>query len=381
MRHLRLEAQGIPQILRVPIQNDNRRDDQVDGPDDLQHTGYYEDGAYFSAAPVDGAKDDVDYNDYDEGAESSLISAQDAYHAMLISRFNAQRALLRTTPTPAAIAALDLNTHPTHYHKNKAEQRTWLHHFAKTPPTPVQLAAITPETALALLPLATWLLKHNKLIEGGSQATCIGLWIWTLLSRVGEVGTLSSEEVWVIRATGKRAATVLAAWDRVETEMMADEGHEEDDDEDRDMQTEKSSDIEEVVVKGPDDRKQVDDEADDCAITVNTDNATEVPSEDSTILEAIRARVLAQHAPPDTLTDHADITPPPVPNTSAHASASSAADLEPAHDDQDKGDATSHVAFATLDAILTIVGECFGQRDLLASRDRLWRDNRAGGIA
>lgn len=31
------------------------------------------------------------------------------------------------------------------------------------------------------------------------------------------------------------------------------------------------------------------------------------------------------------------------------------------------------IAFATLDAISHVVGETFGQRDLLTSRDRLWK--------
>jgi len=35
-------------------------------------------------------------------------------------------------------------------------------------------------------------------------------------------------------------------------------------------------------------------------------------------------------------------------------------------------------AFATLDAILTIVGECYGQRDLLGARDWLWE---VGGMS
>lgn len=39
---------------------------------------------------------------------------------------------------------------------------------------------------------------------------------------------------------------------------------------------------------------------------------------------------------------------------------------------QPHGSHNSHVLFGTLDMILTIVGECYGQRDLLDARDALW---------
>lgn len=63
------------------------------------------------------------------------------------------------------------------------------------------------ETVLRLLRMCNSKLKRRRNIERR-----LSTWIWSLLARLPDVGTLGGEEVFVVRDLGKRAVWVGLGW-------------------------------------------------------------------------------------------------------------------------------------------------------------------------
>lgn len=88
----------------------------------------------------------------------------------------------------------------------REQHSEWLPLLRVTDPVPRQIVAMDQGMVLKLLKLITVsCLKRRHNIE-----TRLGRWIWALLGRLEDVGCLTSEEVSVIRELGKRAVWVLA---------------------------------------------------------------------------------------------------------------------------------------------------------------------------
>jgi len=101
-------------------------------------------------------------------------------------------------------------------------------------PLPAQIASMDKSTVLRLLGLLTngSLLKRGLLVEVG-----VSRWVWGLLARLPERGELTSEEIGVVREMGKKAVLVgtglkdekewEAGINEMEAEFFADESGEE----------------------------------------------------------------------------------------------------------------------------------------------------------
>lgn len=266
---------------------------------------------------------------------------------------------------------------------------------------------------LRVLQVATWGVKRNKLLSdgggaggeeeveegeeeevredgdgdgeprgeggGGRGARRLGAWIWGLLGRVGHVGTLVSEDVAVVRELGKRAVRVVRGFERLAEEEEWGEG---DAELEEPVEEEKwSGGVEDSAAaseaqNGTQATTRQDEDENEGA---NTTEAVSKPEEgsvaqaqaqtefvdnDTHMLEAAKAQLLSSY--------YARIAAAESPLEALGTNATP--DERDTLMDQKTYPRSRipHTAFATLDAILTIVGECYGQRDLLEARRWLW---------
>ena len=226
-----------------------------------------------------------------------------------------------------------------------------------------------------------------------------GAWVWGLLGRVREVGECGSEEVGVLRDLGKRAVWVLKGWregveDEGESVGDADEGHEgkyEEGDveesrgdvaeeyEDGDAQNRAAVRFLEQEVPRPgnlDAESHVEDAhshmPDGAQAPFLPDNAPngisatiQAPTEGAHMIRSEYAQPRTEARPSEGDKEDA------LAAAKARLTARLAANVDGAGSQEQEMPDDDDVTFATLDMILTVIGEFYGQRDLLEFRD-LW---------
>lgn len=379
LRSVRAEAGDLPPIFYAQAET---RSPNASGEYDRSiyeggvgdFRGYYEDGAYFAAAEVE---DDIE-NEQDEGQDPQL-----AYFNSIITRFEILREQMQRTPPPNLVKDLDAD-HPTYLTTLNTKLCRWWRWKLKTvDPLPAQVASMDKDTVLRLLRLLT----GGTLLQNGSDINMkVSRWAWALLARLPVRGELGSDEIGVVRELGKKAVMLgvgLKAGsglkdelDEVEKVFEADNGVEIEDNE-RAFNPE-----DENVIEGVEDHlqgeqqlkerlngvKQTSDSTENFTLSIATDKSTPQEEDsgstlDSHELEAIKARLLANlTSNPSTVetTTASDPHPPKeeesIPSTIETATSKSA---------QTANWNTS----ATIDMIITIAGEMYGQRDLLEFRE------------
>lgn len=128
-----------------------------------------------------------------------------AYFDSILMRYETLRAQLSQIPPAEAIRKLGKDN-PTHVGKLNTEVARWWRWKMRTvDPSPVQIACMGKSTVLRLLGLLTGgtLLKKGAEVEVG-----VSRWAWGLLARLPERGELTSEEIGVVRELGKKAVLV-----------------------------------------------------------------------------------------------------------------------------------------------------------------------------
>jgi len=226
----------------------------------------------------------------------------------------------------------------------------------------VQVAAMDGELVLKLLEVLRWLLTGRRLLGRGDSLVGtgreaegpdgrgLGAWAWALLGRLGERGTLSSEEIAVVRGLGKRAVEIIRTWESTSDQSedwLEDVGDSEEQEED---DAEWAEDILDEGEGNTSSEDGADEEEATAVIQTQPIADTDVVSAPAVTLEAAQASLLKR-----------------LPS------------LTPSANTFTTDDDVKHAAFATLNAIITIVGHCYGQRDLLEARNLLWEMKVADG--
>ncbi|CAD0109702.1 unnamed protein product [Aureobasidium uvarum] len=212
LRMVRSEARGIPHIVRAPPPNplqpvdyeDDDYEEHVDDYDgyyeedeeeDDDQDGWYEDGAYVApsiAAPV-------------IGPVQPGMKPQDAFYDSLKTRFEILRHNLRASPSVQAVQTLD-DQHPISLpFGNKMADKDWKYHLLNTTPLPAQLASLDSPSILRLLKLVEGQLENCRKTNIPHN---LGLWAWSLLAKLDDVGLLQTREVSVVRDLAKMAIWV-----------------------------------------------------------------------------------------------------------------------------------------------------------------------------
>lgn len=340
--------------------------------------GYYRDGAYTAAPDDDGHADVRPGNDDDE------IGA--AYLASLASHFLSLRTRLHRSPPPAVLASLagDRTPQVGPFGRGAYTFSVWSARVARADPHPAQIAAMGKGEVLRLLRVilgAGFLRSGTELRERTSR------WLWALLARLPDSGELDHAEVGHVRELGKRAALLMhtlreMALLREEVELGV---HDEDADADAEEWMGKDEDGDEEVA-GSDPR-------DNPAAEAKQHAACPQPTSDP-----VRSSSTAPNSVPEA--DSGDVEEGEIANESAPADlkediesakarlltdlglAGASSSVDPPAAEPGTKDAARHeveAAYdpvrarmnmrATLNMILTVAGEFYGQRDLLEFRD------------
>ncbi|OKP14720.1 hypothetical protein PENSUB_11478 [Penicillium subrubescens] len=333
LRMVRSEANSLPSLFTAPVAvriiENPESTTQPEADASRLHrfpAGFYEDEAYI--APVEADKQPV------SAPDERFPEAQISYYNLLRHRFLLLRSTLRCTPPATAIAALD-DAHPISLPaRNPAARREWRRLLMDVDPQMVQLACLDSESVLRVLSILARGLSEN--IRGGDPDLVrrVGAWAWGLLGRCREVGELATDQVGELRGLGKRAAKILLRMQETEFKRAAEdsEASDSDDGDGEEAQREKEAQGEGQGEEGL--------EAQDA----------DMPDADlSAALEAAKLRLQAK------------------------LQSDAAPEVTDERDQAEPGDSVQQ-ARVLLDMIITIVGEFFGQRDLLDAREVWIRD-------
>ncbi|KAI6826431.1 hypothetical protein KC357_g4115 [Hortaea werneckii] len=287
LRAVRSERQTLPTILTAPQTTDNA-ELYESGLGDTR--GHLADGTFTAQRPIGPSVPEM--------AETA-IDAQNAYTKVLTQRFLRQREEMHRPPNQGAIASLDDDhpiTCPAHSPKARAE---WTRLLTSTSPQTAQVKAMDRDTVYSILSIVQEI--HMK--RSTEIATCTGAWIWALISRLDDVGTMDNDQVSSLRELGKKAVLVQLSF--------------------RDSDA-----AQQLEAVGADEKKAVSDEKD--------------------------------------LKPEDDCKP---------ANSSNGSSIVEGHHEVD-GNLSRETTLATLDMIISIVGDVFGQRDLLEFRHQ-WQPEQA----
>ncbi|KAL2129620.1 hypothetical protein VTI74DRAFT_7520 [Chaetomium olivicolor] len=398
LRAVRQEASSVPHVLVAPkagpqlpphLQPTNSEIDRsiyTNGVGDSR--GYYHDGAYTAAPsspPSATSENDPVLDDADLVATQSA-RLRKAYYASLTSQFLSLRALLHQTPPAHLVAALprDHGTEVGSFGARSWTFRVWTKRIRHTDPLPVQIAALDRQSVLKLIRV----ILGGKFIRRGYELReRTSRWIWALLARLPDRGELGYDEVGWVRELGKRAVLMMVSIAqmealREEVEEQDLEGEEVDDgdvDEDGEYVGEMVVDDGEeggfgsgqgaepasttaTVDDGKDDQDgEMDMDIDDGEVSGDEGASTTAGNQDiQADIAAAKARLLAR-------LEEAISQQEEVPLRAAEAN-------DDAPNDSDAGSAFDETRSranmrATLNMILTVAGELYGQRDLLEFRD------------
>lgn len=161
--------------------------------------GYYHDGAYTAAPDPEDEYYDDDYEDEDPAA-----AAAEAYLATIRERFLALRARLHATPPPHLVSTLPPTNTPYvgAFGPRSHAFSQWTKRLDTTDPLPVQVAAMDRDAALRVLRVV----MGGRFLRVGREVTeRTSRWVWALLARLPPAGELGHTEVGWIRDLGRRA--------------------------------------------------------------------------------------------------------------------------------------------------------------------------------
>jgi hypothetical protein len=335
---------------------------------------------------VDGVVIGTTSSTVDSFTEENSSNVQSSYYATLRHRFVHLQRTLRYSHPPAAISNLD-QTHPiTFLYHIKSARVEWRRVIFRSDPQMVQLACMDMQSVLNVLRLIGDII--SECINGGdvTQIRRIGAWAWGLLGRCRDVGELSSEEVCELRYIGRQAVSAVVKLKKLAIKDLEDE----------------SMDL------GPEDNKPSD-EANPLVETTETatlGNSTDeiantsIPTpttepllplgetETTDYLEAAKLRLqsrLRESADCEDQELKADLAERRRRNTSSPLGGDDDdddddevledgrnQDIEPEDPPQNTPQNRDSQSRALLDMIITVVGEFYGQKDLLLQRD-IWQ--------
>ncbi|KAH8721987.1 hypothetical protein BGZ61DRAFT_447778 [Ilyonectria robusta] len=400
LNSVRQEATGIPHLLVAPkvqigpqLPADFERDEtHPDGEEDIDRTiyddgvgdtrGYYEDGAYTAVPDSWGGDHKYEEGETPEEGEEEFDEERalhEAYFASVLDQYLHLRTILNSKPPPNALSRLS-SSQPTSaagFGRQSSPIALWARLIRTTDPHPLQVALMSKDTILHILRV---LLGGKFLRRGYTLPERTSRWLWALLARLPDKGELNHTEIGWVRDLGRRAVLLgrslaemaalrdelaeggLGAHETVDrsssdeeilldTEELEVEGaNTPGDDEDTEEPSPPTSKVAEPAPKDDTEEGEIDDdEPEDVAMDLGSDSEAEdgeVASQPEGNLEDAKARLLAQlnNAPSD----------------------SEAREEEEQEAARERSRANLR---ATLNMILTVAGEFYGQRDLLEFRE------------
>ncbi|KAJ5294143.1 hypothetical protein PENANT_c009G08328 [Penicillium antarcticum] len=333
LRMVRSEANSLPSLFFKPKTvntpeptSDEQQHAKTAGKSKSFPRGFYADEAYI--APVEDMKPSAAAN-----IDQHYPDAQNSYYILLRHRFLLLRSTLRCSPPAEAISALD-HAHPISLPRNAwSAHKEWRRLLLAVDPNMVQLACMDSDSVLEVLELVARMMSDVVRSEDTERLRRIGAWAWGLLGKCREVGELSTEHVGTIRNLGKRAATIMRKIQETEKNRFQDE-------EDSELP---ESDLEDTPQLKMQDQYADERKEDELPVNAEVQDLSTIDASEQSQLEAAKARLQAQ------IQDSAGISK----STESF--------------NEDLLTRTRSL----LDMVITVVGEHYGQRDLLDARE-IW---------
>nr|POE62545.1 hypothetical protein CFP56_69881 [Quercus suber] len=133
-----------------------------------------------------------------------LVNPQNAFTAVLKKRFLALRQQLQRAASLDEVA-LHSRDRPTQFHAgSNISYAEWLRALGASTPVVPQMKVLSQESVFGLLVL----IRKHFVAQGKHISVKTGAWIWSLLARLNEMGNMSSDQVWQVRELGKDALLV-----------------------------------------------------------------------------------------------------------------------------------------------------------------------------
>ncbi|CAD6498945.1 BgTH12-04600 [Blumeria graminis f. sp. triticale] len=197
LRAVRQEAIGIPNILVAPNSPSKADSDYKFNIKVGNSTSKYEDGAYLSLCE--------DIHELDQDIDNQEVDSQSGYFQSILMRYKALRTRLQQEPPDDLVSQLDPNKRTQLGPLNRNLSKWWIDHMKNTDPNPIQIACMNKITVLRLLGL----LSQGTVLKSGLKVgVSVSRWSWSLLARLPEKGNLTSEEIAVIRELAKKAISI-----------------------------------------------------------------------------------------------------------------------------------------------------------------------------
>ncbi|KAH7078550.1 hypothetical protein FB567DRAFT_572061 [Paraphoma chrysanthemicola] len=346
LRSVRSEASAIPNLLggSTTIKRESY---------DYDEHVHFEEGTWI-AIDAEGQQSSEEY--------ANDLVPQDEYHQHLLRRYHRLRTMLATIDGLHNVSASEhdyTNIQPYYAQSENA----WSTLIDRAPPNPRRLARTHERTVYRGLDYYTDLLADAEAIS--DRQSC---WIWSLLGVVHDVGTLDNDKISRLRELGQQAGAMRERLKEASTKkVLKEDGHTA-----RDQSAANESQVSSRSTPGQGESGvksvfQGDADQSDASMSMSEDEDEPSDSPERDPLQLARDRLLAQlgdrlvHAKAPTPKSHKPIGAGVKSDgrRNGHAIPNSA--------EEDWADINTRV---TVDMILTIVAECFGQRDLLEYRSR-----------
>lgn len=327
--------------------------------------GTYSDGVYVAPRieeKVNSSSTGAEQEEHEEqeayvNREKEGLDAQEVYYNLLRHRFLLLRSTLKCSPPSSSIAALDKDRPISLPVSSRKARLEWRRLLQMTEPQMVQLACMDAESVLRIIAIVTRSLSEAAQSEEAGRVKRLGAWAWGLLGKCREVGQMGSEEVAEIRELGKRAVKILVKLRSPEMRRALEEASRQGGGAIEESEDEGGTDQEESdnQDRGPaPDRQQNDGEG-------HTRNS---PSQD-------QEYPLAE----GTATGQEASTSETAQGESSQLETAKAR-LRQKLEIESKSVGLEQHIFAMFDMIISVVGEFYGQRDLLEFRD-IWEEDKS----
>lgn len=306
--------------------------------------------------------------------ESVDSNARQAYFNYILAKYAILRSRLQENPPRFAVERLSKD-HSSYMSATAKDWKAWSWRLHNTDAVPAQLASMSKSTILRLLRLMAKDFGKRTAPQGVLRCSLrTSQWVWGLLARLPARGELNSEEIGVVRDLGKRAV-----WVSIGLRGVHDLAALEEDADTNENEDEIENSVLEVEVK--DGRFDADDDgnghteamtgpfklSDDLPEVQFTMDARTNPTfskeakYDGECLEEAKTRLLANLEPQDTASQAEEVEQ----DLQQQINAKLAAKVNNEALTEEDG---LHNIRATIDMIITIAGEMYGQRDLLEFR-------------
>lgn len=195
----------LPKELQVDGDDDADDDEPVDRSvyhDPMADTrGWYEDGAYMARPDPE----QIDY-DEDEDPDDDYVTdkaVHEAYFTSLLNQYHHLRNTVRAQPPPRATLPPGTPTYAAAGDRDaRSTTRLWSGVLRKSDPHPLQISRLSKDSVLRILRI---ILGGKFLRQGYPIEERTSRWLWALLARMPDRGELDYTEIGWIRDLGRRA--------------------------------------------------------------------------------------------------------------------------------------------------------------------------------